>query len=972
MEIASQYNPKDHEKTIYASWEESGSFSPKEGKPGKEPYCIMMPPPNVTGALHLGHAINNTLQDIQIRYHRMLGCKTLWQPGTDHAGIATQAVVEKNIFEKEGKTRHDLGREELVKRIWQWKEQYGGRILRQLRAMGCSCDWEHLRFTLDPVCAKAVRTTFLSMFKAGLIYRGKRLVNWDVKLQTSVSDDEVVYETVKSNLWHLKYQVEGSDEYLEVATTRPETFFGDTAVAVHPEDERYKHLIGKNVILPLVKRPIPIIGDALLVDREFGTGCVKVTPAHDPNDYLCGKRNKLPEINILNPDGTLNEVAGQFAGMDRLKARPLIVKALEESGDLLKTEPYTTQVGHSDRSKTPIEPYLSDQWFVVMADMAEAAMEAVRSGKIKFHPARFAKSYLDWLSEKRDWPISRQLWWGHRIPIWYVKGATLEDLKAAFAGNEEVSYRYDQEHDQFLLCSSIEDFKPETKLPKAEIRQEEDVLDTWFSSALWPHSTLGWPDKNERFETFYPNSVLITNRDIISLWVARMVMTAHFNTNNVPFRDVMIHVTILDGMGKRMSKSKGNGVDPEDIIAQYGADALRFSMTQMSSDTQDMRVPVQYRCPHCETLFPQTEKNMKAETLECPSCKKTMATRWANEETQKKEGLALLTSAKFEIGRNFGNKIWNASRFAMQNLDASTPLFTLKELKAALEKGEIAPLNADEEWIITRLEETVKEVTSAIEGYRYHEYANKMYDFMWNEFCDWYLEAIKPVLRSEGEKKVSSQAVLATVLKTALALLHPMMPFETEAIWANLQEITGKEKTMLITSEWPEVAGAWCNEERLGMVMRKYELIGLGRSMRSAFNIGPGQKASFVLRPETSAMAEFLEGERETLTRFLTAGSLEITEGFTPSGAMPCQVTPDAAIYLKLDGSVDIAAERKKVEKQLSEVTGYIATLEKKLGNESFTAHAPAEVVEKEKGKLAEAKEKAEKLNDLMNMLKEA
>ena len=972
MEIASQYNPKDHEKTIYASWEESGSFSPKEGKPGKEPYCIMMPPPNVTGALHLGHAINNTLQDIQIRYHRMLGCKTLWQPGTDHAGIATQAVVEKNIFEKEGKTRHDLGREELVKRIWQWKEQYGGRILRQLRAMGCSCDWEHLRFTLDPVCAKAVRTTFLSMFKAGLIYRGKRLVNWDVKLQTSVSDDEVVYETVKSNLWHLKYQVEGSEEYLEVATTRPETFFGDTAVAVHPEDERYKHLIGKNVILPLVKRPIPIIGDALLVDREFGTGCVKVTPAHDPNDYLCGKRNKLPEINILNPDGTLNEVAGQFAGMDRLKARPLIVKALEESGDLLKTEPYTTQVGHSDRSKTPIEPYLSDQWFVVMADMAEAAMEAVRSGKIKFHPARFAKSYLDWLSEKRDWPISRQLWWGHRIPIWYVKGAKLEDLKAAFGGNEEVSYRYDQEHDQFLLCSSIEDFKPETKLPKAEIKQEEDVLDTWFSSALWPHSTLGWPDKNERFETFYPNSVLITNRDIISLWVARMVMTAHFNTNNVPFRDVMIHVTILDGMGKRMSKSKGNGVDPEDIIAQYGADALRFSMTQMSSDTQDMRVPVQYRCPHCETLFPQTEKNMKAETLECPSCKKTMATRWANEETQKKEGLALLTSAKFEIGRNFGNKIWNASRFAMQNLDASTPLYTLKELKAALGKGEIAPLNADEEWIITRLEETVKEVTSAIEGYRYHEYANKMYDFMWNEFCDWYLEAIKPVLRQEGAKKAGSQAVLATVIETALRLLHPMMPFETEAIYANLLAITEKKRPMLINAEWPEVAGNWCDELRLAYVMRKYELISLGRSMRSAFNIGPGQKASFVLRPENAELERFLEGERETLTRFLTAGELTISCAFKPEGAMPCQVAPEVAIYLKLDGSVDIPAERKKVEKQIGEVTGYVASLEKKLGNVSFTSHAPAEVIEKEKNKLAEAKEKLTKLQDLFAMLKEA
>lgn len=434
----------------------------------------------------------------------------------------------------------------------------------------------------------------------------------------------------------------------------------------------------------------------------------------------------------------------------------------------------------------------------------------------------------------------------------------------------------------------------------------------------------------------------------------------------------MIHVTILDGMGKRMSKSKGNGVDPEDIIDQYGADALRFSMTQMSSDTQDMRVPVQYRCPHCATLFPQNEKNMKAETLSCPSCKKTMATRWAAEETQKKEGLAFLTSAKFEIGRNFGNKIWNASRFAMQNLDDKTPLLSLKELKSALEQGNFEPLNADEEWILTRLDETVREVTASIEEYRYHEYANKMYDFMWNEFCDWFLEAIKPVLRSEGKKKASTQAVLACVLQTALRLLHPMMPFETEEIWSNLLKITGGESSLLINAEWPSPSGGWCDARRLAMVMRKYELISLGRSMRSAFNIGPGQKASFILKPESAEMQSFLEGERETLMRFLTAGELTVDKDMVPSGAMPCQVTSDVTIYLKLDGSVDIAAEKAKVEKQQKEIAAYIQTLEKKLGNESFTAHAPQEVIEKEKAKLAEAKDKLQKLSELSSMLSKA
>ena len=968
MEIATQYNPKDCEKRIYAAWEKAGKFAP-QGRSGKSPYCIMMPPPNVTGALHLGHAINDTLQDIQIRYHRMLGCETLWQPGTDHAGIATQAVVEKNLLEKEGKTRHDLGREEMVKRIWAWKDQYGGRIIRQLRSLGCSCDWESLRFTLDPICAKAVRETFLAMFKAGLIYRGKRLVNWDVKLQTSVSDDEVVYETVKSNLWHLRYQIEGTDEYLEVATTRPETMLGDTAVAVHPEDERYKHLIGKNVILPLVNRKVPIIGDAILVDREFGTGCVKVTPAHDPNDYLCGQRNHLESINLLNPDGTLNEVCKEFAGLTCQKARPLVVEALDKCGALLKIEPYTHQVGYSDRSKTPIEPYLSDQWFVIMKDMAEAAMKYVREGKIKFHPARFAKSYLDWLSEKRDWPISRQLWWGHRIPIWYVKGVGEAELKAAFGKRADVSWRFDEAYDQWLLCSSEEGFAPENLLKGANIRQEEDVLDTWFSSSLWPHSTLGWPEKTERLQKFYPNNVLITNRDIISLWVARMVMTAHFNTGSIPFKDVMIHVTILDGFGKRMSKSKGNGVDPEDIIAQYGADALRFSMTQMSSDTQDMRVPVQYRCPHCETLIPQTEKNMKAETLVCPSCKKEMATRWAPESVQQEKGLAFLTSTKFEIGRNFGNKIWNASRFAMQNLSNDTPLLSTSELKEALTKGELPALSADEEWILSELSRTIAEVTDAIENYHYHEYANTMYDFMWNEFCDWYLEAIKPVLRTEGKEKKRAQAVLATVLQTALKLLHPMMPFETEEIWSNLLSITGQEKDMLISAEWPSVPEKWCDDQRLAFVMRKYELIGLGRALRSAFSVGPGQKAAFAIKPESKDLETFLEGERETLTRFLTAGELTIASSFVPSGATPCKVTQGASIYLKLDGSVDIAAELAKTEKQLAETVKYIVSLEKKLQNENFTAHAPAEVIDKERAKLAEAREKETKLKELATML---
>ncbi|MGP0063642.1 MAG: valine--tRNA ligase, partial [Isosphaeraceae bacterium] len=594
-DLPKQYDPQDAQRRWYELWVNKGYFhaDPASDKP---PYCIVIPPPNVTGALHLGHALNNTLQDVLIRWRRMQGYDVLWMPGTDHAGIATQAVVERRLLEEERKTRHDLGREALVDRIWTWKAEYETRILSQLRQMGCSCDWDRTRFTLDVVCSRAVRRTFFNLFRAGKIFRGKRLVNWDTQLRTAVADDEIYTEEVQGHIWTIKYPIIDvmGGEVLHIATTRPETMLGDTAVAVHPDDPRYQHLIGKFVELPLAGRRIPIVADGLLVDPSFGTGVVKVTPAHDPNDYLAGVRNHLPMINLLNPDGTYNEQAGKYAGLDRIVVRKRVVADLKELGLLERVDAHQVPLKHSDRSKTPIEPYLSDQWFVRMGEdadgspgFAQLAMDAVASGGVKIHPDRYAKSYLDWLGEKRDWCISRQLWWGHRIPIWHCGTCTEVDLERAFAGRKDVSWR-PGEAGGWLLCAES-DLSGDELGQDHPLVQDPDVLDTWFSSALWPHSTLGWPEETPELAKFYPTSVLSTARDIITLWVARMVIFGLFNRDEVPFRDVYIHPVIQDGQGKRMSKSAGNGVDPVDIIEIYGADALRYTLALGATETQDLR-----------------------------------------------------------------------------------------------------------------------------------------------------------------------------------------------------------------------------------------------------------------------------------------------------------------------------------------------------------------------------------------------
>ena len=719
-ELPKQYDPAAAQERWSKFWEENKFFE-SDPDSAKKPYTIVIPPPNVTGALHLGHALNNTLQDIMIRSKRMKGFEALWVPGVDHAGIATQATVEKRLFEREKKTRHDIGREALIERIWAWKEQYQTRIIGQLKAMGCSCDWRRTRFTLDEMCAKAVRRFFFKLFADGLIYRGKRLVNWDTHLQTAVSDDEVFHTPIDGHFWYMHYPVidpkPGEPEFVTVATTRPETMLGDTAVAVHPnpakefdrieaelrekiasapEKEREEaqtaldalgerrkeilpHLVqltemaadGRKIRLPLMDRAIPLVRD-VWAKPELGTGCVKITPAHDPNDYEVGRRQNLPMINLLERDGTYNENAGKYASLPVKKVREQVLADLEALGLLVKTEDRVIEISMSDRSKTAIEPFLNDQWFVKMDRLAQTAMDAVENGSVKIHPTRYAKGYLDWLSEKRDWPIGRQLWWGHQIPIWYCDGATEDELKKAFAGRDDISYRFDEEKQQWWVCSQTENLAENAVAGRTLVR-EEDVLDTWFSSALWPHSTLGWPDKTPELDYYYPTSLLITSRDIITLWVARMVLASYFNTGKKPFEDVFIHPKILDKYGEGMSKTKGNGIDPVFVIEKFGADSLRFAIAYLTTESQDVRLALDFECPHCGAAVEQTKKNRTLPKILCPKCKKEFSTQWAETAEDKAIAPGAVVGERFEVARNFCNKLWNASRFVMMNLEGFAP-----------------------------------------------------------------------------------------------------------------------------------------------------------------------------------------------------------------------------------------------------------------------------------------------------------
>jgi valyl-tRNA synthetase len=949
IELPKQYDPHEAQQRWLRFWDERRYWHSRPD-PARQPYCIVIPPPNVTGALHMGHALNNTLQDILIRWRRMQGYNAEWMPGTDHAGIATQAVVLRRIREEEGKTAREIGREEFLRRTWAWKDRYEARILDQLKQLGCSCDWQRTRFTMDEGYSRAVRITFFNWFRDGYIFRGKRLVNWDTQLQTSVADDETYTEDIQGGFWTFRYPVKDSDEFIRFSTTRPETMLGDTAVAVHPRDDRYRHLVGKMVTVPLVGREIPIIADGLLADPDKGTGAVKVTPAHDPNDYACGVRHKLPMINILNPDGTINENGGRFAGMDRYKAREEVITEMERLGLFEGREDRVIPLKFSDRSKTPIEPYLSDQWFVRMGDkgegkpgFAQVAMDAVTLGRVKFFPERYARSYLDWLGEKRDWCISRQLWWGHRIPVWYVTCPEAE-LKQAFGSRADVCWRLDEENGRWLVCA-LEDLPGDSLGPKYPLEQDADVLDTWFSSQLWPHATFGWPEQTPELAYYYPTSTLVTTRDIITLWVARMVISGLYNMKDVPFRDVYITPKLLDGFGETMSKTKGNGVDPLDIIKRYGADALRFQMAFIAGDMQDCRLPVANACPHCDALVPVKHEHMYMRTrkVTCPNCKKPFRPGGPWPADDPELPTARQASDRFEVGRNFANKLWNAARFLLLNLEGYMP-----------EALRVQELPVEDRWILSRLSAAAADVTAALEGYHFSDAARAVYDFTWSEFCDWYVEMCKGRLKDEAGRP-TVQRVLAGVLDAILRLAHPTLPFVTESIWQALNEAAFERglpapdpaADSVMIAPWPEVPAVWRDpavERRIG---RMQELVRTVREVRNRYLIDPKRGLDVLIRCGGEVADDF-----RTLTPFITqlAGVATLTAG--PDVVKPRQaageVRPDFEAYVALQGLIDIDSEIKRLEKQLAEKHKHLQGAEGKLKNAAFVKNAPPEVVQQQ------------------------
>ena len=997
---------------ISRAWEEA-RCGHAEVNPNRRPFAIVIPPPNVTGALHLGHGLNNTLQDIVIRMHRMMGFETLWMPGTDHAGIATQAVVERRLKEQENLSRHDIGREGLVQRIWQWKDQYEKRILDQLKRMGCSCDWDRTRFTLDDQCAAAVRATFFDLFAKKQIYRGKRLVNWDTFLQTAVSNDEVKNVTKKGHFWHIDYPVidpkPGEPKRVEIATTRPETMLGDTAVAVHPDPaaaldaieatlrEKLKEsgesekseietqlsrlqtrrtemlpkliqlrdmaLDGRQLMLPLLNRAIPLVVD-VWAKPELGSGCVKITPAHDPNDYEVGQRLDLPMINILHPDGTINAEGGRYEGLSIPEARKRVVADLEALELLGDVEDRDIELPLSDRSKTPIEPYLADQWFVAMNELAQSAMDAVTDERVKIFPERYRKGYLDWLREKRDWPVSRQLWWGHRIPIWSRTGLSDEETNQLSEKIEQIggdtetdlSYRIDRSNDGtqgIFVCLRTEGDPRESKLEAIGMERDPDVLDTWFSSALWPHSTLGWPSKTPELEYFYPTSTLITSRDIITLWVARMVLMGLNNVGDVPFHQVFIHPKILDGQGETMSKSKGNGVDPIDVIDKFGPDALRFGLARLSTDTQDVRMPVQYECPHCEKLIDQTKKNRSLAVIECPACKKPFSTQWAESEQDKALAKGAVVSERFETARNFVNKLWNAARFVLMNLEGYTP-----------QNLSVDELPLEDRWLLSRLSTVNQQVTEGLKHYRFSETSRILYDFAWDEFCSFYVEIAKPRL-ADPEKRDVTQSMMAHGLDQLLRLLHPTMPFVTEAIWESLGHAAPQrgvpvpvEATRFnMLAPWPHAEA----DHHDGSIERQFaefqEVVGAIRRIRASQNIPPRESVPVsILCSESSRqllqpMADYFRGLAQAEITAIGPDA----QAFETDAPLAIPAI-DVEVHVDLERFIDIDAELNRLEKLLAQLVKQITGKEQKLSNENFVSRAPEEVVQRERESLGDLK----------------
>ncbi|MEG6614077.1 valine--tRNA ligase [Pseudoclostridium thermosuccinogenes] len=876
--IAKTYEPKQVEDRLYKEWMEKGYFHAEVDR-NKKPFTIVIPPPNITGQLHMGHALDNTLQDILIRWKRMQGFCTLWLPGTDHASIATEAKIVEAMG-KEGLTKEMIGREKFLERAWDWKKHYGGRIVEQLKKLGSSCDWERERFTMDEGLSRAVKEVFIRLYKKGLIYRGERIINWCPKCSTSISDAEVEYEEQQGNFWHIKYPVKDSDEYIIIATTRPETMLGDTAVAVHPEDERYKHLVGKMVVLPLVNREIPIIADEY-VEKDFGTGAVKITPSHDPNDFEVGLRHNLPQIRVMNDDATMNENAGQYQGMDRYEARRQIVKDLESQGLLVKIEEHTHNVGTCYRCSTVIEPLISKQWFVKMKPLAEPAIEIVKNGTISFVPERFSKIYFNWMENIQDWCISRQLWWGHRIPAYYC-----------------------QECGYMTVDYDMPDVCP--KCGSQRIEQDPDTLDTWFSSALWPFSTLGWPDETEDLKYFYPTDVLVTGYDIIFFWVARMIFSGVEHMGKEPFKYVFIHGIVRDSLGRKMSKSLGNGIDPLEIIDKYGTDALRFALTIGNSPGNDLR----------------------------------------------------FSDEKLESSRNFANKIWNASRFVLMNFDESVDFSKVDEGKFAL----------PDKWIMSRVNTLVKEVTENLDKFELGIALQKIYEFIWDEFCDWYIELVKPRLYDrEMEGRLEAQYVLNYVLGTAMKLLHPFMPFITEEIYRHL--INDDESIMI--SPWPEYIEKYNfpgEEKKMRMVMDAIRSI---RNIRAEMNVPISRKAKVIFVAADSENRSILAEGRSFFERLAGVSEISVQTGKEgiPADAVT-SIIEGAEIYIPLDDLIDIEKEIERLEKEKAGLEKELERVNGKLSNEGFIAKAPAKVVEEERAKKVKYQEMYDKVVERLNALK--
>ncbi|NOY88906.1 MAG: valine--tRNA ligase [FCB group bacterium] len=868
------YSPVEVEQIIYEQWLQSGYFT-ANNKSNKPPYSIVIPPPNVTDVLHLGHALNNTIQDILIRKHRMEGYEVAWIPGADHAGIATQVIVEKQLA-KEGLTRRGIGRKKFLERTNAWAMRNKDIILNQLKKIGCSCDWSRTRFTLDEGLSEAVTEVFVHLYKKGWIYRGNRIVNWCPSCQTSLSDDEVEHKEMESHLWYIKYKLKGSDEFLTVATTRPETMLGDTALAVSPKDNRYKKYIGKMVILPILEREIPIIADSY-VDPEFGTGVVKVTPAHDPNDFEIGQRHDLEEINILNIDGSLNENAGKFKGLDRYEGRKQLLEELKKKGYLEKTEKYNLAAGTCYRCHNVIEPYLSEQWFVKMKEMAKPAIEAVKSGKIKFHPEYWSKTYLHWMENIRDWCISRQLWWGHRIPVWYAEDGTIFVSKTRPTPEECPGY------------------DPQS------LTQDDDVLDTWFSSWLWPFSTLGWPQQTDDLKAFYPTKVLSTASEIIFLWVARMVMSGYEFMKEAPFQDVYIHGTVRDANGVKMSKSLGNGIDPLEIINKYGADALRISLVLATPDGQDP---------------------------------------WISKNT-------------FEIGRNFINKIHQVSRFVIMRLGDKKP---------NIDKINETDLVIFDRWILSRLERTIEAVQKSLDEFRLSTASKILYNFVWNDYCSWYIELIKPDKPGMAIRE-GSLNVACYVLNQFLKLLHPFIPFVTENIYVELQKLIGGSDKTIMFGSWPSLNKKYIDDELEQSLQQIQTVVTAIRSVRAELNVPPGKRSDIYIRVDDPKFAQLLQNHISYFCSLAKVDNLYTGTDIKKPPVSASTVISGAEIFIPLAGLIDIEVEKKRLEKELSTLKQLMEKISKKLANQDFLANAPKEVISKEKAKKEDFQERIEKLN---------